>query len=35
MAKRRFNYDGDEFYNEILALALQGFTDKEIAFNLK
>ena len=35
MAKRRFNYDSDEFYNEILALALQGFTDKEIAFNLK
>ena len=35
MANRKFDYNSDEFYNEILALALQGFTDKEISFNLK
>lgn len=28
---KKFNYDGDEFYDELLALAMQGMTDAEIA----
>lgn len=28
---RKFDYDSDDFYDEILALAMQGFTDAEIA----
>lgn len=28
---RKFDYDSDEFYDEILALAIQGMTDAEIA----
>lgn len=28
---RKFDYDGDDFYDEILALAMQGMTDAEIA----
>ena len=27
----KFDYDSDDFYGEILAFAMQGFTDKEIA----
>ena len=27
----KFNYDGDDFYDEIYALAMNGLTDKEIA----
>ena len=34
MAKPKFDYDGDIFYKEIYALAMQGLTDAEIAFNL-
>lgn len=30
----KFDYDSDEFYDEILALAMQGFTDSEIAYGL-
>ena len=29
--QRKFDYDSDDFYDEILALAMQGFTDAEIA----
>ena len=28
---RKFDYDSDDFYDEILALAMQGMTDAEIA----
>ena len=28
---RKFDYDGDDFYDEILALAMQGLNDAEIA----
>lgn len=28
---RKFDYDGDDFYDEILALSMQGLTDAEIA----
>ena len=28
---KKFDYDSDDFYDEILALAMQGFTDAEIA----
>lgn len=31
MALPKFDYDGDEFYNELYTLALQGMTDREIA----
>lgn len=31
MAKAKHNYDGEEFYDNIAAYAMQGFTDKEIA----
>lgn len=31
----KFDYDSDEFYDEIFALALNGATDKEIAFGLE
>ena len=34
MAKPKFNYDGDYFYREIFALALQGLNDGEIAYSL-
>lgn len=34
MAKPKFNYDGEDFYKEIYALAMQGLTDGEIAYNL-
>lgn len=34
MAKPKFNYDGEEFYKEIYALAMQGLQDAEIAYNL-
>lgn len=34
MAKPKFNYDGEDFYKEIYALAMQGLTDAEIAYNL-
>lgn len=27
----KFNYDSDDFYDEILALSMQGLTDAEIA----
>ena len=30
----KFDYDGDEFYEEIYTLALQGLTDAEIAYAL-
>lgn len=30
----KFDYDGDEFYEEIYALAMQGLTDAEIAYAL-
>ena len=30
----KFDYNGDEFYEEIYALAMQGLTDAEIAFAL-
>ena len=28
---KKFDYDSDDFYDEILVLAMQGFTDAEIA----
>lgn len=31
---KKFDYDSDDFYDEILALAMQGLTDAEIADNL-
>ena len=31
----KFNYDSDDFYDEILALAMQGLTDAEIACSLE
>lgn len=31
MPKPKFDYDGNDFYDEILALAMQGLTDAEIA----
>ena len=31
MAKAKHNYNGDEFYDNIAAYAMQGFTDAEIA----
>lgn len=34
MAKPKFNYDSEEFYKEIYALAMQGLQDAEIAYNL-
>lgn len=30
----KFDYDGDEFYDEVFALAMQGATDTEIAIGL-
>ncbi len=35
MPKPKFDYDSDEFYEEIYALALQGFNDAEIADGLE
>ena len=32
---KKFDYDSDEFYDEILALAMQGLTDTEIATMLE
>lgn len=32
--KPKFDYEADEFYEEILALALQGLTDAEISYSL-
>lgn len=34
MAKPKFNYDSEDFYKEIYALALQGLNDAEIAWAL-
>lgn len=34
MAKPKFDYDSDKFYNEIYTLAFQGYNDKEIAYAL-
>lgn len=34
MAKPKYDYNGDSFYEEILALAMQGLTDAEIADSL-
>ncbi len=35
MPKRpKFNYDSEEFYDEIERLAMQGLTDKELSFSL-
>ena len=34
MAKPKFNYDSEEFYKEIYALAMQGLNDGEIAYAL-
>ena len=34
MAKPKFNYDGEAFYKEIYALAMQGLNDAEIAYSL-
>ena len=34
MAKPKFNYDGEDFYKEIYALAMQGLIDSEIAYSL-
>lgn len=34
MAKPKFDYEGDEFYNEIQNLAMQGQKDSEIAYSL-
>ncbi len=34
MAKKKFDYNGDEFYMEIMALAMKGLTDSQIAFSL-
>lgn len=33
--KEKFDYEGDDFYDEILALAMQGLTDAEIADSLE
>lgn len=35
MAKPKFDYDSDDFYDELLALAMQGLTDAEIADSLE
>lgn len=35
MAKPKFDYDGNDFYDEILALAMQGLTDTEISYALE
>lgn len=35
MAKAKFDYNGDEFYMEIMALAMKGLTDSQIAFSLE
>lgn len=35
MAKPKFDYDGDEFYQEIERLAMQGQKDSEIAYALE
>ena len=34
MAKPKFNYDSEDFYKEIYALAMQGLNDGEIAYSL-
>ena len=34
MAKPKFDYDGETFYKEIYALAMQGLNDGEIAYSL-
>lgn len=34
MAKAKHNYDSDDFYDEIFALAMQGFSNAEIADSL-
>lgn len=34
MAKPKFNYDSEDFYKEIYALAMQGLNDEEIAYSL-
>lgn len=34
MATPKFNYKADEFYLEIMALAMKGLTDSQIAFSL-
>lgn len=34
MAKPKFDYDGEEFYDEIRRLAMQGQKDSEIAYSL-
>lgn len=34
MAKPKFDYNGDEFYMEIMALAMKGLTDSQISFSL-
>lgn len=31
MWKKKFDYDSEDFYDEIMALAMQGYTDAEIA----
>lgn len=31
---KKFDYDSDDFYDEILAIAMQGLTDAEIADSL-
>ena len=35
MWERKFDYDGDEFYDEVFAMAMNGATDMEIAIGLK
>lgn len=35
MAKPKFDYDGEDFYKEIYALAMQGLNDGEIAYSLE
>lgn len=35
MANPKFDYNGDEFYMEIMALAMKGLTDSQIAFSLE
>lgn len=35
MAKPKFDYDSEDFYEEIMALAMQGLTDAEIADGLE
>ena len=32
MAKPKFNYDSEDFYKEIYALAMQGLNDGEIVY---